>query len=88
MYTDQVVLAFSNPLAALAILVYLVLCLTKSFAELVINVIVEIDRYPNPDAVQKDKDEPEILDLIVGAEGRGPVLCVVCVCVWIKENSG
>ena len=39
-----------------------------------IDVIVEVDGYPDPDAVQKHKDEPKVLDLIVRAEGREPVL--------------
>ena len=55
--------------------------MTESFAELAINVIVEIDWYPDPDVVQKHKDEPEVLDLIVRAKGRGPVLYKgVCAC--------
>ena len=55
--------------------------MTESFAELAINVIVEIDWYPDPNVVQKHKDEPEVLDLIVRAKGRGPVLYKgVCAC--------
>ena len=57
-------------------LFYFVLGLTQSFAELAINIVVEVDRYPNPNAVQEDKDEPEVLDFVVRAERRGPVLGV------------
>jgi hypothetical protein len=46
----------------------------QSFAELAINVIVEVDRHPDPDAVQKHKDEPKVLDLVVRVESRRPIL--------------
>ena len=57
----------------------------QSFAELAINVIVEVDWHPDPDAVQKHKDEPKVLDLVIGAEGGRPILCAGS-CAWREQN--
>lgn len=62
------------------------LVLGQSFAELAINVEVEVDWHPNPDAVQKHKDEPKVLDLVARIEGGGPIL--QCVHVHVHGGSG
>ena len=59
--------------------------LGQSFAELAINVVVEVDWYPDPDAVQKYKDEPKVLDLVVRAKGGRPILHVY-LCAWKEQK--
>ena len=50
------------------------LVLAQSFSQLPICIIVEIYRDYYPDAIQKNKYEPKILQIKVGVECRWPVL--------------
>ena len=69
--------AFKTTSAVLWLMMFLSLNLVCDFSQKLVCAVVDEEWNDDPDAVEEDKDKPEILQFEVSVEPRGPVLQVM-----------